>query len=279
MASTAIAAFYEFRLFAAGDLRILLHKVTRDFLLHRDTQQACGNEDPRMADSVSSRKTVFACFAHPDDEVGAVGTLANHGDRGDRVVLAWMTCGENTSMSKAKSPAEVARERRVHGQEVGKIIGCEVAFFDYADTQVQLTRDAAVQMGRFIAELKPDAIITWDSFNSHPDHRETSKIIMDAVRFARLPRLVEPHTPHRLDLPIYQFVDNRSRDPIVYVDVSAQIDKILKAVAVYSEAFDWTNVDERVRVRRASIGMKCGVRYAEQFTVRRRLAPPQSYLV
>ena len=101
-----------------------------------------------MADGVSSRKTVLACFAYPDDEVGALGTLANHSDRGDRVVLAWMTCGENTSMSKAKTPAEVARERRLHGQEVGKIIGCEVAFFDYGDTQVQLTRDAAVQMGR-----------------------------------------------------------------------------------------------------------------------------------
>jgi N-acetylglucosamine malate deacetylase 1 len=232
-----------------------------------------------MADSASSRKTVFACFAHPDDEVGALGTLANHVDRGDRVMLAWMTCGENTSMSKGKTPEEVARERRVHGQEVGKIIGCEVAFFDYGDTQVQLTRDAAVHMGRFIAGLKPDAIITWDNFNSHPDHRETSKIIMDGIRFARLPRIVEPHTPHRLELPVYQFVDRRSLDPVVYVDVSEQIDKILKAVAVYSEAFDWTDVEERVRVRRASIGMECGVRYGEKFTVRRRIAPVQAYLV
>jgi LmbE family N-acetylglucosaminyl deacetylase len=162
---------------------------------------------------------------------------------------------------------------------VGKIIGCEVVFFDYGDTQVQLSRDAAVRMGRFIAELKPHAIITWDNFNSHPDHRETSKIIMDGIRFARLPRLVEPHTPHRIELPVYQFVERHSLDPIVYVDVSEQIDKILKAVTVYSEAFDWTNVEERVRVRRASIGMKCGVRYAEHFTVRRRVAPAQHYLV
>jgi N-acetylglucosamine malate deacetylase 1 len=232
-----------------------------------------------MADSATSRQTVFACFAHPDDEVGALGTLANHVDRGDRVVLAWMTCGENTSMSKAKTPAEVARERRVHGQEVGKIIGCEVAFFDYGDTQVQLSRDAAVRMGRFIAELKPHAIITWDDGNSHPDHRETAKIIMDGIRFARLPRLVEPHPPHRLELPVYQFVDRHSRDPIVYIDVSEQIDTIVKAVTVYAAAFDWTNVEERVRVRRASIGMQCGVRYAEQFTVRRRAAPAQTYLL
>jgi LmbE family N-acetylglucosaminyl deacetylase len=193
-------------------------------------------------------------------------------------MLAWMTCGENTSMSKANTPPEVARERRLHGQEVGKIIGCEVAFFDYTDTEVQLTRAAAARMGRYIADLKPDAIITWDSFNSHPDHRETAKIIMDAVRFARLPRLVEPHPPHRPDLPIYQYVDERHRGPLVYVDVSDQIDKILKAVAVYAEAFDWTNVDDRVRVRRASIGMQCGVRYAERFSVRRRLTPPQRHL-
>jgi LmbE family N-acetylglucosaminyl deacetylase len=232
-----------------------------------------------MADSATSRKTVLACFAHPDDEVGALGTLANHAARNDRVVLAWMTCGENTSMSKGKNPTEVARARRGHGQEVGKIIGCEVTFFDYGDTQVQLTRDAAVRMGRFIAELKPDAIITWDSFNSHPDHRETAKIIMDGIRFARLPRLVEPHMPHRIELAVYQFVDRRSLDPIVYVDVSEQIDKILKAVAVYAQAFDWTNVEERVRVRRASIGMECGVRYAEQFTVQRRMASAVNYLV
>lgn len=232
-----------------------------------------------MGDSTNSRKTVFACFAHPDDEVGSLGTLANHVDRGDRVVLAWMTCGENTSIAQGKTPADVARERRIHGQEVGRIIGCEVQFFDYGDTQVLLTRDAAVRMGQVIAELKPDAVITWDSFNSHPDHRETSKIIMDASRFARLPRLVAPHTPHRIELPIYQYVDHRSVDPVVYVDVSDHIDKILKAVAVYAEAFDWTNVDERVRIRRASVGMECGVRYAEKFTVRRRQAPALTHLV
>jgi len=232
-----------------------------------------------MADSATSRKCVFACFAHPDDEVGALGTLANHVDRGDRVALAWMTCGENTSMSKGKTPAEVARERRAHGQEVGRIIGCEVTFFDYGDTHVQLGREAAIRMGKFIAELKPDAIITWNSFNSHPDHRETAKIIMDGIRFARLPRLVEPHTPHRLDLPVYQYVDHRTLAPIVYLDVSEQMDKILKAVAVYAEAFDWTDVEERVRIRKGALGLECGVRYAEQFTVRRRVTPARTYLV
>jgi LmbE family N-acetylglucosaminyl deacetylase len=153
-----------------------------------------------------------------------------------------------------------------------------VAFFDYGDTQVQLTREAAIRMGTFIAELKPDAIMTWDSFNSHPDHRETVKIIFDGVRFARLPRLVEPHTPHRREVPVFQYVNSRSHDPVIYVDVSEQMDKILKAVTIYSEAFDWTDVEERVKIRKGSVGMECGVRYAEQFTVRRRTAQAAKYL-
>jgi LmbE family N-acetylglucosaminyl deacetylase len=102
---------------------------------------------------------------------------------------------------------------------------------------------------------------------------------MDGIRFARLPRLVEPHTPHRLDLPVYQYVDHRSLAPMVYLDVSEQMDKILKAVAVYAEAFDWTDVEDRVRIRKGALGMECGVRYAEQFTVRRRVTPARNYLV
>jgi len=62
-----------------------------------------------MADRTSARRTVLACFAHPDDEMGALGSLANHVDRGDRVVLAWMTSGENTSMSKAQTPRSSPR--------------------------------------------------------------------------------------------------------------------------------------------------------------------------
>ncbi len=49
-----------------------------------------------MADS--EKKTIISLFAHPDDELGAIGTLANHAERGDRVIMAWTTCGELTTL-------------------------------------------------------------------------------------------------------------------------------------------------------------------------------------
>lgn len=47
-----------------------------------------------------TKKTILACFAHPDDELGCVGTLANHAKNGDRVVIAWTTSGEMASFLK-----------------------------------------------------------------------------------------------------------------------------------------------------------------------------------
>jgi regulator of sigma E protease len=34
----------------------------------------------------ADRRTIFACFAHPDDELSCVGTLAQHAKQGDKVV-------------------------------------------------------------------------------------------------------------------------------------------------------------------------------------------------
>ena len=40
---------------------------------------------------------LMAVFAHPDDELGCVGTLAKHAARGDQVMLVWTTHGELAS--------------------------------------------------------------------------------------------------------------------------------------------------------------------------------------
>ena len=48
----------------------------------------------------------MAVFAHPDDEIGAAGTLALHAQKGDRVMLVWMTRGELASQF-GDTPEEV----------------------------------------------------------------------------------------------------------------------------------------------------------------------------
>ena len=46
---------------------------------------------------MNPKETVLAIFAHPDDELTTVGTLANHSQRGDRAILAWLTYGESAT--------------------------------------------------------------------------------------------------------------------------------------------------------------------------------------
>ena len=76
----------------------------------------------------------MAVFAHPDDEIGAAGTLALHAQKGDRVMLVWMTRGELASQFGDTPEEEVARVREGHGAYVAGLIGAEHRFFFFLHT-------------------------------------------------------------------------------------------------------------------------------------------------
>ena len=63
------------------------------------------------------KKTIISLFAHPDDELGAIGTLTNHAERGDEVIMVWTTYGELTTMFPDYSTEEIKKERRKQGRE------------------------------------------------------------------------------------------------------------------------------------------------------------------
>ena len=98
------------------------------------------------------------------------------------------------------SAGDVARERRVHAVEAGRILGCEIRFLNYHDTRVESTPDANYDVARVIAEVKPDALLTWgDAWirgMRHPDHQATGEIVRSAVTLSRIARVVAPTAPH-----------------------------------------------------------------------------------
>lgn len=225
------------------------------------------------------RKTIFACFPHADDEISCVGTMANHVAKGDRVVLCFGTHGEMTSLMGNVSVEEIVKERERHAAEVAKIIGCEVMFLDFEDTEVEITRDNAKKIAKVICEVKPDVIITWNNFHRHPDHRSMAQLLIDAGQMARIPRVVSPLEPHRKDLTILQYYDERALLPALYVDVSDTIEKIKEVTQCYADTYGWNGAVERVVARRMSIGMDCDVAYAEKFTVLRRRNKAVKYVI
>ena len=225
-------------------------------------------------------KTILACVAHPDDEIGCIGTLVNHVNRGDKVVLAWTTSGEMASQFNGMTFSEVKGIREKQGEDVGKIIGCETLFLGYGDTSVRATRESALKMAKVIAEVKPDAVITWSMNTRHPDHRGTAQILYDAITYARIPKITEPLDPYRppLHIPMFMYFEEISPLPTVYIDVTSSFGKVKEVAKLYGDFYNWQQVDDWIDINRRSNGIKCGVKYAEKFNALTRFLPIEKHL-
>lgn len=213
-------------------------------------------------------KTVLVALAHPDDEVGCAGTVAVHAARGDRVVLLWLTRGEMTESLGRHPLAEVARRRTSHAEEAARILGCEARLLDFPDTRVDATPAAAYEVARVVAEVRPDAVLTWGQAwlrgLRHPDHQAVGKIVRDAVTLARIRRVVEPLEPHRDPAPVFTLRGVYSTIPPAAVDVSPRLDVVLELARFYRERVGWPD-EAWLRDRLEEAGREWGVAAAEVF--------------
>jgi LmbE family N-acetylglucosaminyl deacetylase len=213
-------------------------------------------------------KTLLAIFSHPDDEIGCAATLAAHSASGHRVVLVFLTHGEMTEALGAISAEQVAEQRRAHAAESGRILGCEIRFLGYQDTRVESTPDAHYDVARLIADVKPDALLTWgDAWirgMRHPDHQATGHIARSALTLSRIARVVAPHAPHRNAAPVFTIRDRNSTLPAAAIDVSRYADKAVELGAFYRERVGWPP-EEWHRNRLAAAGAEWGVQAAEVF--------------
>jgi N-acetylglucosamine malate deacetylase 1 len=226
---------------------------------------------------------IMAVFAHPDDELGCVGTLKKHAERGDEVLLVWTTHGEMASQFVEHPDEEVRRIRQEHGAWVADKLGAKYQFFNMGDSRMTGSRDEALELARLYATFKPDAVITWNDFDHHPDHRMTAKIAFDAITLARIPKILNEdsaqlYEPHRESIRFYQYVAPASPHPIVHVNVTEQIDLATELFKFYQEFYKWTYTPEQFRQGRARGGQEVGFKFAEKFQLRAAFHPGTEYL-
>ena len=227
---------------------------------------------------------ILAIFAHPDDELGCVGTLKKHAEQGDAVKLLWTTHGELASQYVHHSDSEVRRIRHEHAAKVAETIGAEHQLLDIGDSRMTGSREEALQLARVYCDFKPDAIITWSDDHPHPDHRMTAKIAFDAITLARIPKIVnegldEPLEAHRADIRFYQYVSTATPAyPVIHIDISEQIDTCLELFSFYRDFYGWKYSPEKFRTVREYYGNEVGVGYAERFSVKRKCLPARDLL-
>lgn len=248
---------------------------------------------------------LMAVFAHPDDEIGCIGTLAKHARRGDEVLLVWTTLGELASQFGDAPHEEVRRVRREHGAWVARTIGANYHFFDMGDSRMTGGRAEALQLARLYATFRPHAVLTWSDDHPHPDHRMTAKIAFDAITLARIPKIIneagaEQTLPPAPDLggaaavssgedlerleawrePVrfYQYHAPASPYPEVFVDTSDTADVAAEVMAFYQAFYGWAWTPEQFRAARAQVGRLCGAAEAERFNLRASHLRAQAYL-
>lgn len=214
------------------------------------------------------QKTLLVGLAHPDDEVGAAGTILAQRARGDRVVVVWLTRGEMTEALGPLPTAEVAARREEQGRRAGEILGVETRFMDFADCSIDANPESAHRVARLVAEIRPDALLTWgDAWGRgmrHPDHQASGKIFRDAITLARIAKVVGPGQPHRAPVPVFTFRGAHSTLSAVAVDVEPFREQIHELGRFYRENIGFGNaewIDRRLRVT----GEPYGLRYAEVF--------------
>ncbi len=217
------------------------------------------------------QNVILAIFAHPDDELGCIGTLANHVDAGDDVHLLFLTRGENASTIPG-TPEDRIKARKEHTKQIEKLIGLKVHFLDFPDSHLEYSVEGAYKVAEQIKRIRPNAIITWNLSKilgaGHPDHRNTSKLVFDALSYSRYRKEGCPYDPLRTRLTLYMYTQSYDpRERIVYIDVTDQYDKIMKFIEIYKKAYgDWP-VDDYKKGSMLVMGRYANVKYAEGFIV------------
>ncbi|MDM7323775.1 MAG: PIG-L deacetylase family protein [Thermus sp.] len=205
----------------------------------------------------------MAVFAHPDDEIGCLGTLALHARRGDRVLLVWMTRGELASQFGDMDDTQVARVREAHGAHVARVLGADYRFLPFRDTFLTGGREEALAVARLMAEFQPDAVITWDPVDIHPDHRATHQAVLSALKLCRIPKLVGE--AHRGPIRLYHYPRKEVSRPWLYVDTTATMEVAETVFSFYHGFYHWPFTLEEFRAHRRLLGREAGVPFAEAF--------------
>lgn len=163
---------------------------------------------------------ILAIGAHGDDlEMFCGGTLARFTQRGDTVVMCVVTDGRGRPKG---NPDEIVQIRQREAEASSAIIGATSHWMGLPDGGLWFDADTRHLFVEVIRRYTPDLIITHPQDDYHPDHRTTSRLVLDAAQIARTANYPSQYAPHRLQVPIAFMEAERGIGfiPTEYVDIS-----------------------------------------------------------
>jgi N-acetylglucosamine malate deacetylase 1 len=118
---------------------------------------------------------------HPDDDlIGCGGSIAKHINNKNEVTTVYMTSGGAGSSKYSKE--ELVRIREGEAKEAAKIIGVQrLIFLRNEDGYLKYNRNILLKVIHIIRNEKPDLAYIPHQDDGHSDHKETNKIVAEAI--------------------------------------------------------------------------------------------------
>ena len=200
---------------------------------------------------------VLVIAPHPDDEtIGCGGALCLHQQRGDRVVVAFLTSGELGLKHLPREKARTIREREA--KAAARILGVtRIHFLRQPDWMLgDHIKTAARALQPILRAEKPHLIYTPHAAEGHPDHQAALPVLRLALKPQRDPapelRAYEVWTP----LTAHDHIEDISR-------VMARKLRALRSHRSQLREFNYERAVCGLNSFRGELEAKC--RYAEVF--------------
>ena len=186
---------------------------------------------------------LFLVMAHPDDaEIWAGGTLLNHSQRNDEIIICYLF-PEND-------------QRKCEAKKIKQFINADVVFIDDKNQQEELLEN--------ILAFKPTSIITHWQEDPHYEHRITSECLAAVIHRARAVHKVY-FTLFACDSYYSKGIHpHRAFTPNYFIDISGVWDTKVKMITKHeSQPTDKliTMIDAQNKLH----GLSTGTTYAEAF--------------
>jgi len=149
----------------------------------------------------ASERSILACFAHPDDELGVGALVARYVAEGARATLICTTDGDVGTVDEKhlRGYASIPELRRAELACAAKAIGfTEVVTFGYRDSGMMGTPDnddpasswhapleeVTARVAEVMRRVRPQVVITFNTFGAygHPDHIKINQATLAAFQ-------------------------------------------------------------------------------------------------
>lgn len=216
---------------------------------------------------------VLVVSAHPDDEyLGVGGTIIRHLDAGDAVTVVLVCEGVTVRVHTAVTYQENCSSRAAH------LIGLnDLRMLTYADQRLDMISQVDLN-GEFeglVADVCPDIVYTHFWGDANRDHQMIAESMLVALRpkpCSEVKRLLMFETPSSTEWAPTR--PQSTFQPNWFVDISAQLDRKLAALACYdTEMMPYPHPRSlrALEYRARYWGSQVGVEAAEPFMLVRAL--------